>query len=312
MIHPDESAKTISVLGILRFLRIGSLCCGIIITSFACKQNPSIIPEIDQKTFSKYWLQGKAEISSYHLQQAFNEKVYEGKVTLLYMVEDFSLAKQVELKNPEMYKNDLVRVMKLISSKHFITGVSDNQLMTSIFTPLDYQIHPHSLKLTGGIQDWSGQSFFQSNFKGNRYEVRQFSNLADVGDKDYTLVSTMLEDEIWTRIRVAPNTLPIGEIKITPSADYLLLMHGENKVYSPTAVLTIVNGDYVYTIIYQEVKRELEIRFEQRFPYKIVGWKETKGKNEVTTAELTNATLNDFWNYNQPKDSTLRIQLLPK
>jgi hypothetical protein len=175
--------------------------------------------------------------------------------------------------------------------------------------PLDHSEHPHSLKLTASSQDWCGQSFLQANWKGNRYEIQQFSYFESEGDKKFALPRGILEDELWTLIRVAPDALPSGEIKIIPSSFYLRLTHKEVKVYNAITRLDKKTDHFTYSIDYPELKRKLEIDFETGFPYKILGWKESYGENEVTTGKLLNTILSDYWMHNHPADEVLREDL---
>ncbi len=283
----------------------------ILILFLGCKPKDSIIPAIDQKAFSEYWMQGKAEISSYSVRQLYEGNLHSGNVNLMYMTEDFSKSKHSMLVKPSQHNEDAVRVMKLNMTKTFITGISDHSVMTSIFVPLEYRNYAHALKLTATCLDWSGQSFLQANYKGNRYEVVQFSNEGQ-GDKSYSWMSSTLEDEIWTRIRIAPHTLPIGEIKFVPSVQSVLLSGGERKVYDAITSLKNSTSEFIYTIEYKELDRKMEIRFEKKFPHKILAWNESRMNDLVSTGTLSTSELNDYWNYNQPKDSTMRRDFFMK
>ncbi|MEP6795765.1 MAG: hypothetical protein ABJB16_15655 [Saprospiraceae bacterium] len=291
-----------------RILILGYLVCMFV----SCKKQSSNIPEIDQKIFSQYWEQGKGEVSSYVLDQARYGAQHDGSVVLLFSTEDMSKSNQVRLDDPKRNSGDAVKVLKLNTNKEFVTGVYKYSMMSSVFTPVDYDDHPRSLKFTASCQDWNGQSYTQFNWKGNRYEVQQLSYVESEGDKSFSLVSTWLEDEIWTMIRVAPNTLPIGGVTMIPSAIYSHLSHNSIKAYDAVASLKSESEEYIYTIQYPEIKRTLEINFQKIFPYKIMGWKETYGNNEVTTARISNTIMSDYWNHNQPQDSVIREELLLK
>ncbi len=276
-----------------------------------CKQKDSIIPAIDQKAFTAYWMQGKAEISTYSIQQQFEGIMHTGNVKLIYMTEAFSKANFRKLENPSKHNENVVNVMKLNMAKTFITGISEHQVMTSVFAPVDYENYSHALKLTASYQDWSGQSYLQANYKGNRYEVLQFSNEGQ-GDQSYSWMSSTLEDELWVRIRVAPHTLPLGNIRIVPSAESLLLSNSDRKVNDATTRLENTASGFTYTIDYNDSERKLEIRFEKNFPYRILSWKEFDGKNQLSSGGLVTTQLNDYWNHNQPKDSTMRKEFYLK
>ncbi len=196
----------------------------------SCRKPKSSIPETNEQVFSDYWYQGEAEISSYELSQTRYGGTHDGNSVLVFVTEDFSKSKHVKLDEPHKHKSDAVRIIKLNTSKEFVTGIYKYTMMNSVHMPVDHSEYPHSLKLTSSTQEWCGQSFMQVNWKGNRYEVQEFSYFESAGDSKYSLARGWLEDELWTLIRIAPNTLPIGEVKMIVSSFYARLAHCENKV----------------------------------------------------------------------------------
>jgi hypothetical protein len=276
---------------------------------FGCKSNNSPIPANDDTAFNAYWNQGKAEISSFELNQSRYGANHNGQAVMVFVTEDFSKSKHVKLEDPRMRKSDAIRIMKCNWNKEFVTGVYQYNMMSSVFTPIDYEEYPQSLKQTVSSQEWCGQSYFQSNWKGNRFEVQQFSYFENEGDSKYSLGKAWLEDELWIKIRVAPHTLPIGEVKMIASPLYLRLSHKENKVYEAEASLQTYQDHYTYAVHYPELQRTLEIDFKTEFPHQIMGWKESYGNNEVTTGRLLNTIMSDYWMHNQPQDEILRDQL---
>lgn len=275
----------------------------------SCKKAKSPIPETNEQVFSEYWYQGQAEISSYELSQSRYGGTHDGKTVLVFVAEDFSKSKHVKLDEPHKHKSDAVRIIKLNTSKEFVTGIYKYSMMNSVYMPVDHKAYPHSLKLTSGIQEWCGQSFMQVNWKGNRYEVQDFSYFESEGDSKYSLARGWLEDEIWTLIRIAPNTLPIGEVKMIASASFIRLSHRENKVYEALTSLTKSETHYTYSIHYPELKRTLDIDFDTAFPYRILGWREVTPENEITTGHLLNTLMSDYWTKHQPADEILRDSL---
>ena len=84
----------------------------------------------------------------------------------------------------------------------------------------------------------------------------------------------MLEDDLWTKIRLSPTGLPIGNIQIIPSFFYLRLLHKEIKNYTAQGSLEEEAHHKIYTLKYPDLDRQLQIYFEKQFPYKILGWEE--------------------------------------
>ncbi len=141
-------------------------------------------------------------------------------------------------------------------------------------------------------------------------------------DERYTVVKAMLEDELWNRIRVNPDNLPTGQIKLIPGTMTARLRHKRLTPLPVKGTLDKYKGILypgkllkAYTLEYYTDGRTLVIVFENRFPFRIVGWTETyKSKNALLTsrAVLTKTIQTDYWNHNAPADSTLRAELISK
>lgn len=266
--------------------------------------------------FKSYWYQGKAELNSYNLEQARYGAIHHGKAVLIFVTEDFSEKKQVKLDNPQEAGNDAIKVMKLNAVKKFNTGIYPYSMMKSIFTPVNQQQYPHSLKVTTSSQEWCGHTFTQLNLGGNNYDVLLRSYFESEGDQEFSVNAGLLEDEIWNIIRLNPDALPIGEIEIIPGTFYQRLSHKEIKVAKATASVENDGENKKYTLNYPEYDRMISIEFHAEFPYKILGWEETyrDGFGENAQMLTTKATLDetiklDYWTHNSPADSVLREKL---
>ena len=281
----------------------------VLLITLGCKGQPAVLSPADQKIFGDYWFQGKAEISTYELSQSRYGAIHDGNVVLIFVTEDHDSKKQVKPDDHTRNPAGNIPVMKLNTMKEFVTGIYKYSMMSSVFTPLDYRKHPHSLKLTSGSQDWCGQSFMQANWKGNRYEVHQNSYFESVGDNKYSLMNPILEDEIWTKIRIAPHTLPVGEMNMVASSFFIRLSHQPNKVYKANATLQKDSADITYQIEYPELKRTIAITFQAGFPYKITKWVEKYGEGEMTSAILKSTIMSDYWNHHFPKDEMMRKEI---
>lgn len=279
------------------------------ITLSYCKKVEYPIAKPDLNAFNKYWFDGKAEISSFALKQSRYGAMHDGTQIMTFVTEDFSKKRHVKIDNPQFHAKDLVKVLKLNTNREFITGIYKYNLMSSVYTPLDGNESPKSLKLIATAQDWCGQSMLQANWKGNRYEIQQFSYFDDEGDSKLNLSNASLEDELWTIIRTAPHTLKSGEFNLIPGAFYMRLNHIAPKAYKVEGLLKKMKDTFVYSIHYPELDRKLEIEFEMKAPYKIIGWKESNSATDITSGELLNTIKLDYWNHHQPVDKVLRDQL---
>lgn len=281
------------------------------------QNTPSNIVESEE--FKNYWYDGKAEITSYKLEQARYGDLHEGYAVLVFVTEDFSKSKQVKLDDPQSAKGDDVKVLKLNRIKKFDTGIYSYSMMDSVFTPVYIGTYPNTLKITSSSQEWCGNTFTQLNLDDNGYEVRSFSYFESEGDNKFSLQKEILEDELWARIRLAPDSLPVGRIKIIPATMASRLTHKELEVEIAEASLEENADDsnlMDYKLVYDDSGRSLEITFSKTFPYEIQSWEETYksgfGKNAktlTTRATKNKVLITDYWNKNEPVDRALRKEL---
>ncbi len=277
------------------------------------------VPNRTDDTFRDYWYQGKAELTSYTLEQARYGEIHKGHAVLIYVTEDFSLSKQVKLDSPEDAGDDRVKVMKLNFTKNFNTGIYPYSMMTSVFTPVAPGTPPQTLKITTSSQDWCGHTFTQLNKAKAGYRVRKSSYFESEGDKTLTLWSATPEDEIWMTIRLAPNHLPVGQLKMIPGTMFQQLRHVPWGVQRAVAKLEPVTGNsrlMAYTISYPDLDRTLTIHFNKSFPHEIEGWEESylsgwaaDAKRLTTQARRIKRMTLDYWKKNKVADTGLRREL---
>ena len=303
----------------------------ILILLAACKDAPkekstlSIIPSATtatKKNYSEkladYWYQGKAEISSYDLQQARYGDIHPGEAVLVFVSEDFLTDKQV--KNDNYTNKNSIPILKNNFLRKFTTGIYDYSIMTSVFTPANAKEFPQTSKVTISSQDWCGQSFMQINQQKNKYKVQLRSYFENEGDKDFTINNALLEDEIFNRIRMNPDALPTGKIQVIPSSTIVRLMHLEMQPMMVTVTKQTYEGtdfegeDLVaYEIDYPTLKRKLTIVYQQKAPFIIEGWTDKytalSRKQLTTTATRKKTILSPYWRQNGTKDVRLRKEL---
>jgi len=181
--------------------------------------------------------------------------------------------------------------------------------MQSTFYPVSN--NQHALKISCSIQEWCGHVYTQLNNRDD-FEITSHSYFQDEADKSYRLNKSLLENELWTQLRVDPKLLPTGDLEIIPSFEYLRFSHSQLKAYTAKARL----GEGSYTIKYLELNRTLTISFNSIFPYEILGWEETfksgfgpDAKLLTTTATKLTTIKSPYWNKNHNKDEFLRDSL---
>jgi len=266
-------------------------------------ENQSFTKENLSQEFKDYWYASEAEITSYKLEQARYGEIREGKAVLIYVTEDFLPNKQVKADN---YSANNIPVLKLNSTKKFNTGIYPYSIMQSTFYPVSN--NKHAIKVSSSMQEWCGHVYTQLNNK-NDFEIMSHSYFEGEADQNLKLEKAVLENELWTQLRINPKSLPTGDINLIPSFEYLRLRHKPIKAYSAKATLTNTS----YSISYPNLNRTLTINFNPEFPYDILNWEENfksgfgKNAKTLTTKATKLKTLKSaYWSKNKNKDEVLR------
>lgn len=267
--------------------------------------------------FAEYWYKGVAEMNRFRLQQARYGQIHEGDAVLIFVTEDFLADEQVKL---ESEKGDRTApgVMKVNFVKKFLTGLYPYSMMTSVFTPVDLAAWPRSLKVTGTSQEWCGHTFTQLNMLDRGYRMRQFSYFEREGDREFTVEPDLLEDEVWTRLRIDPESLPVGRLKVLPGVMTARLQHTDNRPVEAETKREPLPADpegktmMRYTLTFAKPARTLMIDYRAEFPYEITGWTETYddfGTALTTRATRTDMLRTDYWRRHETADTALRKEL---
>lgn len=266
-------------------------------------------PRVFSNEFNDYWHSGKAEITSYQLSQERYGELREGTAVTIFVTEDF-LAKEQVKANTNSEEN--LTVIKLNQTKNFNTGIYPYSIMSSTFSPI-YE-SGHALKISSSIQEWCGQMYMQLNNKKD-FEIESHSYFEGEADQKKALSKTWLENELWNIIRINPEELPIGDLLMIPSFEYLQIQHKEIKAHS--AFATIKQGDFktVYTVNYPELQRQLVFYFNNIFPYEIEKWEEVNAAAKNDTIRLRTSAVKmkrmniDYWTKNKNEFKALRDSL---
>lgn len=266
----------------------------------------------NQDRFKQYWYAGRAELNSYNLNQSRYGEQRLGKAVLIFVTEDFSKRKHVKLDDQSGEAGGKVSVLKLNFTKNFITGIYPYSMMESVFTPVDRERYPNTLKVSMSAQEWCGHVFTQLNLRGDEFHGNSFSYFEEEGDANFSLRRTFLEDEIWNIIRLEPTALPTGNFDLIPGLFFTRLSHLELKTERAEGSLSQSGETMSYTVSIPGQSRTLTIKFEKRFPHKILAWKEQFTEREVlqeTTATLDKTLNTDYWTKNKNQFQYLRDSL---
>ena len=256
--------------------------------------------------FKDYWYAGEAELSSYKLEQARYGEIHDGTAVLVFVTEDFLSKEQVKA---DYYNKANTSVLKLNATKKFNTGVYPYSIMQSTFYPVSND--QHAIKVSCSVQEWCGHVYSQLNNR-EKFEIKSHSYFESEGDQELTLEKSILENELWTQLRIDPQSLPVGELSIMPALELIRLKHLPLKSYKANAKLT----DGIYSISYPELGRSLSISFNSEFPYEISGWEDTyrdgygtNAKTLTTRATKMKTIKSPYWSKNSNADEELRETL---
>ncbi len=290
----------------------------VLFSQFSCGQETKNMTskEVD---IDKYWTQGLAEINVYALSQNRYQENHNGQLISVFVREDFLHQKQV--KNERYTNQNTTPILKNIQLRKFTTGVYDYSMFTSTFTPLDRTRFPKTLKVSSSSQEWCGNVYLQFNYRDNAYQTELRSYFEGEGDQNVIINDGILEDELFNVLRMDPNSLPQGNFQMIPSANYVQLKHA--KLASTTAKGALqhyLEKEFSgidlkeYIIEMPALKRTLRIVFENKAPYKIVGWLDSypsafDNKIRTTKISLQKQKMLDYWSKNSLKDVKLRKEL---
>jgi len=258
-----------------------------------------------------YWYNDEAEISSYRLSQARYGEIHEGFAVLIFVTEHYSPKTQTK---PDSPTRDQKPVLKLNFTKKFNTGIYPYSMMISTFFP--FSEGEYSYKVSTSSQEWCGHTYTELLNK-KKFEL-QVSSYFEGESKTVKIEKALLEDDIWSMIRLHPKNLPMGDIVMIPSFFSQRLLHQPGIGQPAHALLTTdgSNKTKTYSIKYRESDRTISVLFESEFPYNILGWHETYysgwGKNRkklTTSANLINTIKSDYWRKHNKEHAGLRKEL---
>jgi hypothetical protein len=162
------------------------------------------------------------------------------------------------------------------------------------------------------VQEWCGHTFTQFNYRDGQYKGILRSYFQDESDRDFNLPGVELEDNLWLRIRLAPDQLPTGTVQLIPGTQFQRLTHGLPDVQTANAERISKGATHIYRVTYTSLARKLDITYETAYPHAIIAWEESyqqRGQWVTTTAKKTHSMMLDYWSKHAAADSTYRAKL---
>ncbi len=254
------------------------------------------------EAFSSYWYNATAEITSYSLQMERYGEMRDGTAVLIYVTEDFLADEQVKANRKD---ETTIPILKLNSTKNFMTGIYPYAMMSSTFYPVLEE--SHALKVSTSIQEWCGITYAQINNR-NTFEITSHSYFQNEADQNFNLEKTWLEDEFWTLLRIDPAALPTGEITVIPSLEFTRLRHKTIKPMRAIGTFAEEETMFSYSVHYPSLERTLTIWFEKEAPYVIEEWEEQIGEFTSTAVKI-NQIQEAYWNNTANSEEAMRENL---
>lgn len=269
-------------------------------------EGPKAPPQVS-KDFKNHWYDGKAELSSYALTQYRYGQPRRGEAVLVFVTEPFDT--ELQVKSDREDEND-IQVLKMNQMRKFNTGIYPYSLMTSVFTEVDTKKPRGPVKMTQSSQEWCGHSWLQFNEEKRGYRYQQHSYFESESDAEAYFPVQILEDGVWSQIRMNPSALPTGAVEMIPAGHFLRFSHITPQAYTADAALKTAGDSTTYTIEYRGISRKVSISFENAFPYRILSWEEVQegrnGKMERSAAYRKGTERLAYWTLNSIQDSTYR------
>lgn len=228
-------------------------------------------------TLRDYWTNGTVEMNTYMLMQTGDEGALEGEMVLLYALEDVF--------QPDCTAFADKAILRLSMVKKNRDEIFESRLTTHIYTPangLDETPEP-TVKIIYGAEQWEEQHYSRVEKDQNGYRIKSYS--FDTGEALRTRYFTaMPEEDVWTRMRLDPLSLPMGSFEMIPGQEYLDRHSIEPESYGVIGKLQLqITADhlqhYVYQLYFPELQRRVEWRFEAYFPYTLLNWEEKMNHN---------------------------------
>ncbi|MFT5261905.1 MAG: hypothetical protein ACI8YQ_000632 [Polaribacter sp.] len=304
-----------SIFGLLGFISLVFSCTNSMAASENNLSEAISQSKSDSRTVTedrkKYWYGGTAEISSYKLSQARYGELHEGTAVLVYVTEPFSKSSNTKA---DRNSDANISVLKLNTTKKFTTGIYPYSIMTSTFFPFENGYA--SVKISSSMQEWCGMTYIEMKNK-KKYIFKLDSYFEGESFAEKMVEKKILEDDLWSLIRLNPELLPVGEQMVIPALSFLRLKHVAVKAYKATISLTeTTKGRKEYKVEYPTLNRTITINFATEMPNAILAWEESHysgygaGKKILTSkAELMKTVKTDYWNQNGNKDKEWREKL---
>ncbi len=242
-------------------------------------------PDVSEQ-FVNYWYNDKTEINEYSVHQIINGVEKKAGLSLTFATETFSKSRHVITKAPNANIND--QIIVLHNNSLLESGTSST--MNSIFTPLNLEETPYSISALSSTQNLKYQYNTKIDKVKNSFTI-SFSSYADHESNDsYQIPLTILEDALFNRIRIAPESIPSGTVNLIKSLQTQPAHQAELKPAAARIQFLKSESTSTCKVEYMHSDRTVIINFNEEFPHKITSWSvhDTNNYSFEATLKRTN------------------------
>ena len=273
------------------------------------------------RDFYTHWGDGRAELSSYRIDQPRYGESREAYGVMIFVTEDLNAGTGIKVESPTSAAGR-VYVLKLNNVLKFTTGIYDYSVMTSIFSAVEpgagtEPFEPWKVNLTS--QEWCGHVFEEVRVGADSLRGDLNSYFERDGRQQWRLqrpAAFESEDNLLIRIRELK-----GEWMKTGEARQFQLLPGLWKIRSGEAPRKLVHATLTKGGV-EEIDaggvRAAAVRWtwgyghgqtvvwvEQAAPRRILAWRDSGG----SSGELLNTLRVPYWELQANSDGTYRQQL---
>ena len=271
--------------------------------------------------FYSHWGDGRAELSSYRMDQPRYGESREGYGVLIFVTEDLNAGTGIKVESPTPAA-ERVYVLKLNNVLKFTTGIYDYSVMTSVFSAVEpvAGAEPFELrKVNLTSQEWCGHVFEEVRVGADSLRGDLNSYFEREGRQQWRLprpADFESEDHLLIRIRELK-----GEWMETGESRQLQLLPGLWKIRAREAPRKLVHATLTKGAV-EEVEAggspvaavrwtwgyghgQTVVWVEQAAPRRILAWRDSGG----SSGHLLRTLRVPYWELQASVDETYRDQL---
>ena len=246
------------------------------------------------EAFAAYWLSGEAEVNRYSLQIASGDGSYSTEARLTYFIEKVPLHRHSDTSQAPA---DSVPALRMHGLWPAAADSSSPTTSTGVDTPIDFRRHPFTLYAAYRHQHLKDSSHAALQLReGGLHFMRKSFSPEGLDEHVEKKPMSYTEEDLWTRMRLETQMLPLGQIDILPSLGHWSRSGNSLMAHKARAILLIEVGDqqsnaehYIYRLEYLDIDRRLEWRCTSTFPYTLLEYREDApfGKNDPGKLHMT-------------------------